>query len=43
MPNEAFPLVGDALPLKADGTPYQGWLLFLDEITNAPMAVQAAA
>ena len=43
MPNEAFPLVGDALPLKEDGTPYKGWLLFLDEITNAPMAVQAAA
>ena len=22
---------------------YDGWLLFLDEITNAPMSVQAAA
>lgn len=38
MPNEAFPLQGDKIP---DGK--SGWLLFLDEITNAPMAVQAAA
>lgn len=38
MPNEAFPLATDEVP---DG--YEGWLLFLDEITNAPMAVQAAA
>lgn len=38
MPNEAFPLTTDKVP---DG--YDGWLLFLDEITNAPMAVQAAA
>ena len=38
MPNEAFPLATDTVP---DG--YDGWLLFLDEITNAPMAVQAAA
>lgn len=44
MPNEAFPLRGDAIPMREDGiTPYSGWLLFLDEITNAPMAVQAAA
>lgn len=38
-PNSVFPLQGmDELP---DG--YDGFLLFLDEITNAPMAVQAAA
>ena len=63
MPNEAFPLTTDTIPLKFDkdnnpvmipvmdetGNPvmkqasYSGWLLFLDEITNAPMAVQAAA
>ena len=38
MPNEAFPLATDKIPAG-----YNGWLLFLDEITNAPMAVQAAA
>lgn len=38
LPNECFPITGDAVP---DG--HDGWLLFLDEITNAPMAVQAAA
>ena len=38
MPNEAFPLHTDTVP---EG--YSGWLLFLDEITNAPMAVQAAS
>ena len=43
MPNEAFPLATDTIPNREDGTPYNGWLLFLDEITNAPMAVQAAA
>ena len=38
-PNTAFPLQGmDEVP---EG--YEGFLLFLDEITNAPMAVQAAA
>ena len=43
MPNEAFPLATDTIPNREDDTPYNGWLLFLDEITNAPMAVQAAA
>ena len=71
LPNEAFPIATDALPMHADiygkpidypvldnkgdpvlntdGTPktenryYDGWLLFLDEISNAPMSVQAAA
>ena len=38
LPNEAFPLSTDAVP---EG--FSGWLLFLDEITNAPMAVQAAS
>jgi hypothetical protein len=38
-PNQAFPLQNmDEVP---EG--YEGWLLFLDEITNAPMAVQAAS
>ena len=38
LPNEAFPIATDTIP---DG--YSGWLLFLDEISNAPMSVQAAA
>lgn len=38
LPNEAFPISTDTVP---DG--FNGWLLFLDEISNAPMAVQAAA
>lgn len=38
LPNEAFPLETDEVPEGKDG-----WLLFLDEISNAPMAVQAAA
>lgn len=47
LPNEAFPLENDPLPTYVDDTgvtqTYQGWLLFLDEISNAPMSVQAAA
>lgn len=38
VPMEAFPIEGDAVP---EG--YNGWLLFLDEFTSAPRAVQAAA
>lgn len=38
LPNVAFPIEKDVVP---EG--YKGWLLFLDEISNAPMAVQAAA
>ena len=37
-PMESFPMEGD--PLHAGCS---GWLLFLDELTSAPMAVQAAA
>lgn len=37
LPPENFPLVGDTIPDGMDG-----WLLFLDEITSAPNAVQAA-
>lgn len=38
MPMKHFPIVGDPLPAgKA------GWLLFLDEATSAPPAIQAAA
>jgi hypothetical protein len=42
-PPEHFPLEGDALPQKGDGSKYAGWLLFLDEFSSAPTAVQAAA
>jgi len=37
-PMDTFPIAGDPLP---EGK--QGWLLFLDEMTSAPPAVQAAA
>ena len=37
-PFEEFPLEGDDVP---EG--YEGWLLFLDEITAAPKQIQAAA
>lgn len=37
-PMETFPIEGDVIP---EG--YDGWLLFLDEFTSAPKAVQAAA
>lgn len=42
-PNESFPIEGDKLPVKPDGTPYDGWLLFFDELSSASHAVQAAA
>lgn len=42
-PMDTFPLEGDPIPLHADGLPYEGWLLFLDELTSASTAVQAAA
>lgn len=38
LPMETFPIEEDPLP---DG--YSGWLLFLDEFSSAPVAVQAAA
>lgn len=37
-PMATFPLKGDPIP---EG--YNGWLLFLDELTSAPRAVQAAS
>ena len=43
VPMDTFPIVGDSLPKKADGTFYKGWLLLLDEFNSAPMSVQAAA
>lgn len=38
VPMQHFPIEGDRLP---EG--YSGWLLFLDEATSAPPAIQAAA
>ena len=37
-PMETFPIMGDEIPKG-----YNGWLLFLDELTSASTAVQAAA
>lgn len=44
VPMETFPLEGDPLPInEATGKPYQGWLIFFDEINSAAKAVQAAS
>lgn len=43
MPMSIWPLKGDPLPLKEDGTQYSGWLIFFDELPAAAPAVQAAA
>lgn len=43
VPMKHFPIEGDPLPRRADGTSYLGWLLFLDEASSAPPAIQAAA
>jgi len=40
---DVFPIEGDDLPTKKDGSKYNGWLIFLDEISNAPNSVQGAA
>ena len=40
---DTFPLDGDPLPKKKDGSSYNGWLLFFDELPAATRAVQAAA
>ncbi|MGV8863257.1 MAG: hypothetical protein ACOH2T_19085 [Pseudomonas sp.] len=38
-----FPLEGDPLPLKADGSEYQGWIISFDELSSANRQMQAAA
>jgi len=38
LPMDTFPLEGDPLPVG-----YDGWLIFFDEATSAPKAVQAAS
>lgn len=43
VPFDAFPVLGDELPKKPDGSSYNGWLLFLDELSSARKEVQAAA
>lgn len=43
-PMETFPIEGDALPINPKTKkPYEGWLLFLDELTNADDDVKKAA
>ncbi len=44
MPMAHFPIEGDLLPINLEtGLPYAGWILFLDEMTSAPPAIQAAS
>lgn len=43
MPFDLFPLEGDDLPSHPDGGTYEGWLLFLDELTSAPKHLQSPA
>jgi hypothetical protein len=44
VPMDTFPLEGDPLPINPDtGKAYQGWLIFFDELTSAPRAVQGAS
>lgn len=38
-----FPIEGEELPLKDDGTPYNGFLLFLDELNSADKYTMGAA
>lgn len=43
-PFNDFPLEGDALPINPKTQqPYEGWLLFFDELTSAQKQIQAAA
>jgi hypothetical protein len=43
LPMDIWPIEGTPLPLKADGTPYKGWLILLDELRSATPDTQAAA
>lgn len=43
-PFDTFPIESTPLPINPKtNEPYAGWLLFADELTNAPMTVQAAS
>lgn len=44
MPLDLFPLEGEALPINPENQkPYNGWLIHLDEFTQAPKSVEGAA
>ena len=43
VPMDTFPLEGEPLPQKADGSFYEGWLLFLDELNHADRSVQKSS
>ncbi len=43
LPFDVFPLKGDPLPDHPDGGQYEGWILFLDELTSAPKHLQSPA
>lgn len=43
LPFDIFPLDSDSLPDHPDGDKYNGWILFLDELTSAPKHLQAPA
>lgn len=42
-PPKFFPLEGDELPFKEDGSRYEGWLISFEEINSAPKSIQAIA
>lgn len=42
-PMSIWPLKDDPLPVRENGQPYDGWLIFFDELPAAAPAVQAAA
>ena len=42
-PLDTFPITSTPLPINADGEPYAGWLLMLDELTSARQDIQAAS
>lgn len=43
VPFDTFPIKGDKLPVRDDGTPYDGWLVFLDELSSASEDILAAS
>lgn len=43
LPPEDFPLVGDPIPTNPEGVPYNGWLLFFDELPQAFPSIQNAS
>lgn len=43
VPMDTFPIASTPLPKDKNGNNMGGWLLFLDELTGAPLSVQLAA